>query len=217
MNKPAILGILVLLVLAASALTAYTATTKIAPAHGKPGHKFTIVDTPQGRLESGSVAVFVNDDTLNQLFAPMTCTGSLRSGCRTSQGTVPEDILPGNYTVKVQTPNSGEFDVGPFTVIGKPPVTEQPTIDPTSGPVTTPFTITDPQGRMAGASVIVFSPQGQGPEQGTEVTDASFSANGKTATGTVPPTLASGLHLVTVHPTSKIEPPVFNALEFTVS
>lgn len=93
----------------------------------------------------------------------------------------------------------------------------QPSISPTIGEPTTFFTIIDPQGRMTVAIRIMLTPEGESPENGLEVTDAWFSADGKTATGTIPPTAPIGQNYITVHAGPASDPPLFNALPFSVS
>ena len=93
----------------------------------------------------------------------------------------------------------------------------QPSISPTIGMPTTFFTIIDPQGRLTVANRIIVTPEGESPELGLEVTDAWFSADGKTATGKIPPTAQIGQNYITVHAGPASDPPLFNALDFTVS
>lgn len=70
---------------------------------------------------------------------------------------------------------------------------------------------------LAGAQVMKFTEAGQSPEMGTTVRDAIFSADGTTATGSVPNTVANGSHFVTIHlDANALDVPVFNALPFFV-
>ena len=91
---------------------------------------------------------------------------------------------------------------------------QEPTIDPTSGSFGTKFTITDPQGRMTCADTIIFTRSGS--EFGHTIRDASFSADGKTATGTNSfLIIAPGIYDVTVHCGDPlVNPPLFDALQF---
>jgi hypothetical protein len=91
-----------------------------------------------------------------------------------------------------------------------------PSIEPTTGAPGTSFTIRDEQGRMLGATIIVFFPEGAGPNDGQLVSDVSISTDGKTATGTVPRNLGSTLHFVTIHVGTLDDRPVFEALAFQV-
>ena len=71
---------------------------------------------------------------------------------------------------------------------------------------------------MVETSVMVIFGIGEGPDTGITITDAAFSADGTIATGTIPSTLASGTYFITVHRESAIlNPPLFNALQFTVT
>lgn len=93
----------------------------------------------------------------------------------------------------------------------------KPYIEPNSGPPTTSFVITDPQGRMVVADLIIITPEGESPEQGIVIKDAWFSADGKTAGGTVPALAQTGWNYVSVHAVRPTEPPLFNALLFVVT
>jgi hypothetical protein len=96
-----------------------------------------------------------------------------------------------------------------------PEVVVQPYIEPTSGIVGTSFTIYDPQGRMIFADRIIFSPLGEPPEQGYYVSDALFSEDGTTATGTIPSPLFPGTYYITVHQGDPlINPPLFTSIAF---
>ena len=183
--------------------------TKIAPTKAKPPHPITLIDTPDGRLVDGSKAVFTLDGVETVV--------DLRTNGKTGHGNLPAGMPGGIYTVAFRQPDGTVISAGSFEVDAAPEASLEPSISPTSGPVTTAFTISDPQGRMAGATVILFFETGQGPDQGKLVADAVFSADGKEATGTVPTTLGTGAHFVTVHATSSNDVPVFNALSFQVT
>ena len=93
----------------------------------------------------------------------------------------------------------------------------QPSIDPAFGPVLTQFTVTDPDGRMIIADRVIITPDGDAPDEGFVVSEVSFSADGRTVTGRVPVTMASGLFYVTVHAGDpNANPPLFNGLAFEV-
>lgn len=72
-------------------------------------------------------------------------------------------------------PDGTEFFVGTFKVDAPAITPVVPTISPTSGTNGDAFVISDPEGRMAGATIIVFFAQGQGPEQGTFAQGIKFS------------------------------------------
>jgi hypothetical protein len=87
------------------------APTKIVPTDGgAPGHPFTIVDTPEGRLTDGCKAVFKGP--------VMEVETDLRThnSHKVAQGRVPEGIFPGEYIVFVRVPDGSEFEIGPFMV-----------------------------------------------------------------------------------------------------
>ena len=193
-------------------LTMVWAKTKIAPKKGELGHPFTIVDTPEHRLIDGTKAVFKLEG------AETVVDLRTHKPHSTAQGVLPQGMSGGEYTVFIRQPDGTEIEIGLFTVLA--PVAEPtvPSISPTSGPIVTSFTITDPSGRMYLADRIIFTPEGEAPEEGTVVSDAWFSLDGKTATGMVPVTLASGPYFVTVHmgdPTTNS--PLFNGLRFDVT
>jgi hypothetical protein len=90
------------------------ANTKIAPTVAGPGHPFTIIDTPEGRLIDGSVAVF----KLGGL--EVVLPGRTHKPHNTMQGRLAPDMIGGEYTVFVRQPNGSEFEIGLFTVLGAP-------------------------------------------------------------------------------------------------
>lgn len=112
----------------------------------------------------------------------------------------------------------GRHTLGSVTTTGSilPDVSLVPTITPAAGTNGDPFVIRDPEGRMAGATIIVFFAQGQGPEQGTFAQGIEFSADGTEARGKVPG-IDPGSCFVTVHMASVTDPPLFNALAFAVT
>ncbi|UCH88328.1 MAG: hypothetical protein JSV49_08675 [Thermoplasmata archaeon] len=188
--------------------------TKIVPTDGaQPPHPFTVIDTPAGRLVDGTVAVFKKDggETVLDL--------RTHKPFKTAKGELPEGMAGGDYTVFFRQPDGTEIELGPFTVHSEVIEYRPPFMEPTEGPPGTLFTITDDKGGMASADRIIFAMHGTGPEAGIPVEDPQFFADGKTATGRVPSTVAPGLDYdVTVHngdPT--VNPPLFNALFFFVS
>ena len=187
------------------------AKTKIAPTKGEPGHPFTIINTPEHRLIDGSKAVFKLGD------AEVVIDLRTHKPYSTAQGVLPLDITGGDYTVFCRQPDGTVIEIGMFKVLAPVAEPTQPSISPTIGEPTTTFTITDPQGRMIVANLIILTPEGESPEQGLPVTDAWFSPDGKTATGTIPPTAQTGQNFISVHANAPTEPPLFNALAFTVS
>jgi hypothetical protein len=90
------------------------ANTKIAPTKASSGHPFTIIDTPEGRLIDGSVAVF----RLGQL--EVVLPGRTHKPYNTMQGRLAPDMIGGEYTVFVRQPDGSEFEIGQFTVLGGP-------------------------------------------------------------------------------------------------
>jgi hypothetical protein len=112
----------------------------------------------------------------------------------------------------------GRHSLDSMTTTGRiMPAPPGPTIMPTSGIFGTLFTITDPQGRMVNADRIIFTPPFQDPRDGTQADSPTFSADGKTATGLVPFTVATD-YFVTVHegdPTLNV--PLFEGLTFRVT
>ena len=84
--------------------------TRIAPTSAKPGHRFTIVDTPAGRLTDGSVAVFTSSGSAND-FSLTTHRPFMAA-----QGQLSTDIASGEYTVTVRNADGSVFVVGCFNV-----------------------------------------------------------------------------------------------------
>jgi hypothetical protein len=74
---------------------------------------------------------------------------------------------------------------------------EEAYITPTSGPVGTPFTITDPQGRMESGDECLLYLEGTPPDSGTLVRNPVISQDGSTLTGTIPQ-IDPGNYYVTV-------------------
>jgi len=72
-----------------------------------------------------------------------------------------------------------------------------PYITPTSGDVGTPFTITDPQGRMQPGDECALYLEGTPPDSGTLVRNPVISQDGSTLTGTIPQ-IDPGNYYVTV-------------------
>jgi len=76
----------------------------------------------------------------------------------------------------------------------------EPNIKPFEGTVGTAFTINDPFGRLIPNAVVVFTLIGDDVcTQGTTVGGLTVSGDGTTASGTVPASLSSVVHGVTVH------------------
>jgi hypothetical protein len=182
--------------------------SKIVPNDGaEPGQPFNIIDTPDGRLVTGSVALFRLNNNTTQV---QLDTGS---PYKTAKGRVPT-VDGAVYEVSVRRPDGQEFSVGTFRVIGG---VTSPTISPTAGLAGEQFTITDPQGRMTDADRILFTQPFADPATGRAAGEVSFSADGKTATATVPDVAATG-YLVTVHEGEpNLNPPLFAALNFRVN
>ena len=183
------------------------ATVKIAPNKAYQGHPFTIVDTPQGRLTDGSVAVFILDG--------IETTISLRTHKpgKTAQGELPQDLPPGVYQVIIRKMDETEFAIGQFEVREKP---SNPYITPSEGPSGTRFTITDPKGRMKSGDLVVFYYKGTDPNLGVPAKDVIVSADGTTLTGTVNIGVEPGKNGVSVRP-SLDENSRFKDLCFVVS
>ena len=183
------------------------ATVKIAPNKAYPGHPFTIVDTPHGRLTDGSVAVFILDgiETIIPLYT--------HNPGKTAQGELPNDLSPGVYQVIIRKMDDTEFTIGQFVVGEKP---SNPYITPSEGPSGTRFTITDPQGRMKSGDLVIFYYKGTDPIQGVPAKNVVVSADGTTLTGTVNIGVEPGKNSVSVRP-SLYEDSRFKDLVFRVS
>jgi hypothetical protein len=185
--------------------------TKIAPTEAAPPHPFTIIDTPNGRLVDGSVAVFRLNGT--EMVIPL----KTHKPWNTAKGMLPADMGGGDYEVSVRQPGGTEFVVGMFKVLA--PVVEPtvPTISPTSGAPNSTFTIYDPLGRMQPGDTAVFYMEGSDPMLGQPALNVVVSADGKTLTGYVsagcPPQTP---HYVTVRPAIDL-PARFNDLAFFVT
>jgi hypothetical protein len=209
-SLPFILGLAILVL----AVPATSDVTKIAPSEAEPGEPFTLIDTDRGRLIGGSAA----------LFFPVLGGGPIEVSLRThrpfktAHGRLPVAIPGGDYNVSVRQPNGTVIAIGPFHVIGAVP--QEPTIQPTSGPWGTAFTITDPQGRIQPGDIAVFYPEGESPPFGENVgafaNDVVVSADGATLAGNVPfPTCANRQNFVSVR--SALRDPRFGDLGFFVT
>ena len=183
------------------------ASVKIAPNKAYQGHPFTIVDTPNGRLTDGSVAVFILDG--------IETTISLRTHKpgKTAQGELPNDLSPGVYQVIIRRMGETDFDIGQFEVMEKQ---SNPSITPSEGQVGTRFTITDPKGRMKSGDLVVFYYKGTDPILGVPAKDVVVSADGITLTGTVNIGVELGKNYVSVRP-SLHEDSRFKDLVFRVT
>lgn len=183
------------------------AKVKIAPNEAHPGHPFTIVDTPQGRITDGSVAVFILDGI--ETIIPLR---THKPG-KTAQGELPSDVKPGVYQVNIRKMDDTEFTIGQFIVRKKP---SNPYITPREGPPGTKFTITDPQGRMKSGDLVIFYYKGTDPVQGVLANNVVVSADGTTLTGTVNIGVEPGKNSVSVRP-GLFEDSRFKDLVFVVS
>ncbi len=166
--------------------------TKIVPTDGaEPGHPFTIIDTPDGRLTDGCKAVFKLGGTETVV--------DLRTHkpYNTAKGTVP-DIGGGDYTVFVRQPDGSEFEIGMFTVIAEPAEPQEPYVEPTAVPRNQYFTLTDPQGRMDPGDDLRLIPPNSGFDDGTVPEDLVISQDGTTATARVPQLIAPGEYTIEV-------------------
>lgn len=61
-----------------------------------------------------------------------------------------------------------------------------PSISPSSGAPGSPFTITDPQGRMEPGDVVMFYLDGTSPAAGFLATNVTINIDGGTCTGEIP-------------------------------
>lgn len=202
-----------------NALEFFTGTPlpSITPTWGNVNSIFTITD-PKGRMTQSDRIIFSVQGTGPEAGTPATDVVFSPDGT-TATGRVPSTLdidTAYDVTVHIGDPelNPPLFNALEFST-GIPP----PSMTPTSGSVGTPFTITDPKGRMTHTDRIIFAVAGTGPEAGTWAENVWFSPDGTTATGTVPGTLAPGLSYdVTVHegdPT--VNPAPFNAFSFAVT
>lgn len=98
-----------------------------------------------------------------------------------------------------------------------PPTYIWPFVCPTDAGPGMPVVITDSVGRMAFADRVIFAPPGEGPDQGTSVTEITVSADGKVVSASVPGTVLPGPYNITVHNGEPLlNPPVFAAIAFEV-
>jgi len=185
----------------------------IEPDLGPPGTAFTITDY-LARIESGDLAIFYAEGT-DPATQGVAVSVNVSPDGTTMTGAVPGGAAQGVQNFVSVRPLGGPSRFGDlaFFVTGLP----QPTIAPTSGTNGDAFVIRDPEGRMAGATIVVFFPQGASPDFGTQVQGPEFSADGTEARGSVPSGIGAGTYFVTVHMTSVSEPPIFNALAFSVN
>jgi hypothetical protein len=109
---PAIVSILILGTLGLSSDA--WAPTKIAPTEASTPHPFTIIDTPDGRLSDGAVAIFTLSGS--QTIIPL----KTQKPFMTAQGQLPNNIEGGTYEVSFLQPGGTEIPVGIFKVIGEP-------------------------------------------------------------------------------------------------
>lgn len=185
------------------------APTKIAPTEAEPGHPITIIDTPEGRLVDGSVAVF----TLNG--ATLEIPLRTHKPFKTAQGRLPLDIVGGDFNVSVRQPGGLEFAIGPFTVLGTV-VPAEPSIEPLQGPLGTFFTITDPQGRIGTTDIARFYEEGGDPVFQGILAFGIVVQDSMTLTGFVPLTCPGVQNFVTVSP-SVNDPARFGDLPFFIT
>lgn len=181
--------------------------TKIVPTDGaEPGHPFTIIDTPAGRLVDGTKAVFKKGG------AEVVVDLRTNNPHKTAKGTVP-NVPGGDYTVFFRHPDGTEISLGTFTVIGEAP--SEPSITPTEGPPGTSFTIYDPEGRIQDGSWVLFHAPGGDPAAGTNADNIVIN-DPTTLTGMIPDTGSGGERWVSVQP-SISDPSYFEHLVFTVT
>jgi hypothetical protein len=182
--------------------------TKIVPTDGgQPGHPFTIIDTPAGRLVDGTKAVFKLGGTETVVDLKMN------KPHKPAKGTVP-DVPGGEYVVHFCQPDGTEISLGTFMIFGDEP--SEPYITPTEGPVGTTFTIYDPLGRIKPGSLALFHLPNTDPATGVNADDITISSDGKYITGKVPPNLAAMDHWVSVQRTLG-DPAYFEHLVFTIT
>ena len=94
---------------------------------------------------------------------------------------------------------------------------EKPSIDPTSGPIGSAFTITDPRGRIQQGDLAVFYLKGTNPALGTPADNVIVNPDGTTLSGTVPAVASpNSQYNVSVRPALS-SPARFNALDFFVT
>jgi len=170
------------------------ANTKVAPTEAEPGHPFTIIDTPDGRLIDGSVAVFKRDGV------EFVLPGHTHQPYNTMQGRLATDMYSGEYTAYARQPDGAEFEIGLFTVLGAtaPP----PLISPDNGVTQDSFTITDPLARIQSGDLVVFYAEGTDPVNQGVIADNIEVIDSSTITGKVPWGATSGLqNFVSVRPT----------------
>jgi hypothetical protein len=106
--------LIVLLLIGALVVGIVYAPTKIVPTDGaEPGHPFTILDTPAGRLVDGCQAVF------NLGGSQTTIDLRTHRPYKTAKGEIPADMGGGDYQVSIRCPDSTEFEIGTFMVIGE--------------------------------------------------------------------------------------------------
>lgn len=185
-----------------------TGQTKIAPVEAEPAHPFTIIDTPEGRLIEGSVAVFVLNSA--ETVVALRTTKSQK----TAKGILPGDIGGGEYIVYLRQPDGSEFEVGTFTVIAEPALPAEPMVTPASGAAGTPFTIYDPLGRIQVGSVAMFHMLGQDPATGINA-EGIVVVDRWTLTGIAPGGCLGGRYLISVQ-SNIVAPPYFEDLVFDV-
>lgn len=206
MNKFLIPVLASILILGTIGLSDVWAPTKIVPSQGDPGQKFTILDTSDGRIVPGSVAIFTSS-------SDTTVSLKTTSSGKTAQGIVP-DAPGGMYDVKFRTTSGTEIAVGTFEIDNTIP--EEATINPTSGPIGTLVTITDPQGRIQQGDLMTFFIEGTNPQFGVYGENTIVSTDGTTISANVPPTVTVDIqYFVNVGP--DVNSARFNSLPFFVT
>jgi hypothetical protein len=88
-----------------------SATTMIAPSETFPGESFTIIDTIEGRLQDGSVAIFSSASV--SLEVPLRT----QEPFKTAHGIVPITIPPDIYSVSLRQPDDTVIFIGTLTVV----------------------------------------------------------------------------------------------------
>lgn len=151
--------------------------------------------------------------TWEQLDGPAMVT--LRDPFRLSATRLFEPPLVGAYTFRL-TVSDGELTDSDIVVITAVETVLAATLEPAQGPSGTPFTITDPHGRIDPGDLVAFViPGGNAATHGRLAENVVISPDGTTVSGTVPP-LAGGIHyFVTVTPRLE-EPSRFQLPSFFV-
>ncbi|MHA7733464.1 hypothetical protein [Nitrosopumilus sp. S6] len=118
---------------------------------------------------------------MNKIVIPLIASILILGGIGLSYDVFADrDSNNGNNGCEKSNPNAKSCEKNPNAAV--------PTIDPTSGPIETSFTITDPQGRIQQGDVVIFYEEFTDPQDGITIPnfELTITPDGTQVTGEVP-------------------------------